>query len=145
MNEVKAGILLVFLFFCAVWDLKNKAIPVWLCLTGTAVVISTEFLSGKMNMAEIIGGVLIESFLLAVCKVTKGQIGPGDGIVFIITGISLGTQGNLLLLTGSLMLMFLYSAFFVCLKKINLKTRLPFLPFVFGAYILEMAMGLGSV
>lgn len=141
---IKTGILFLFLLICAVWDLRHKAIPLWVCLGGLASTAVWQFFTREMDMAGILGGILIGIFLLAAGTITKGQIGSGDGIVFIITGIVLGMRDNFLLLSGSLMISFLFSILLIFLKKINLKTRLPFLPFVFIAYVIELAARLES-
>lgn len=103
-------------------------------------VVLMEFLVKENSLLSIAGGILTGLFLLAASKITRGQIGSGDGIVFLITGISLGMERNFLLLLGSLFIAFLYSLILLLIKKTRWKDAIPFLPFVFAAYVLELVM-----
>ena len=156
--ELREIILFVFLIVASIWDLKEKRIPVWVfSLTAVLIVcldfgyLITELLS-RVDAAENIGIAGIESriliqklggmavglVLLAVSKLTGGEIGEGDGIAFLITGFTLGFRDNFLLLCEALLLSFVWSLIFIIAKKINLKTSLPFVPFVLIAFAIHI-------
>ena len=80
--------------------------------------------------------------LLIISKITA-QIGAGDGIVFIITGLGLGFWNNFWLLWEGLLLMAAVSLLLLLFQKINWKSKLPFLPFVLGAYIIGFVKDMG--
>ena len=67
--------------------------------------------------------------------VMERALGKGD---FLITGFSLGFENNFLLLLESLLLSFMWSLMLMLFKKINLKTSLPFLPFILTAFIIRV-------
>ena len=161
--ELKVLILLIFLVAASIWDLKERCIPVWVfSLTGIVIVfLELVFIlnemSGIMEEAEYaavavkqvmvtangiltvkLGGMAVGFALLVISKLTQGQIGEGDGITFLITGFSLGFGDNFLLLLEALLLSFAWSLVLMFMKKINLKTSLPFLPFVLTAFIIRM-------
>ncbi len=136
--ELDVIIVLIFLVAASVFDLKERAIPVWLFIIGITGAVVSNICLGSVIITEKIGGMLIGFVLLAISKLTDGQIGEGDGISFLITGIVLGFKDNFWLLTEALFLSFIWSLVFLLVKKINLKTRLPFLPFVLMAFGFEI-------
>ena len=73
----------------------------------------------NQSIYEMLTGVLAGSFILILSRLTKGRIGMGDGIIFMLTGLYLGLIDNLLLMCISfslagiwgLFLVFIYSIF----------------------------------
>lgn len=133
-------IIFLFLFLCGVLDWKDRQIPLWLCGLGSVVIILSEIVTKEFALDKILGGGLIGLFLLAAGKLTKGQIGSGDGIVFFIIGMALGGRKSFLLLIESLWIAFLFCLIALFIGKIKMKERIPFLPFVFVAYLLELVI-----
>lgn len=133
--EVNQIILWIYLLVGSVWDWKERKIPVWFCLLAAGGVVLAGFYQGDLCYAEKIGGVLIGVMLCIASKLTGGQIGMGDGITFLISGLAIGFESNFLLLFEALLLTFLWSLFSLVRRKINLKSRIPFLPFVLAAFI----------
>ena len=160
--ELREIILFVFLIVASIWDLKEKRIPVWVfSLTAGLIVcldfgyLITELLSvdgaegtkivteglagtGSRILIQKLGGMAVGLVLLAVSKLTGGEIGEGDGIAFLITGFTLGFRDNFLLLCEALLLSFVWSLILIIAKKINLKTSLPFVPFVLIAFAIHI-------
>ncbi len=137
---MKTIILVLFLLLCGFSDWKTRQVPLWLCGLGTVAIILCEILTKEFALNKIAGGVLIGLFLLSAGKVTKGQIGSGDGIVFLIIGVALGGRKSFLLFTESLCILFLFCMIGIFTGKIKMKQRLPFLPFVVAAYLLELVI-----
>lgn len=141
MEEVKA-VILVFLFVCSIWDLRKREIPVWFCIVGAILVLGIQMFKADMALGEMTAGIMIGISLLIISKITA-QIGAGDGIVFIITGLGLGFWNNFWLLWEGLLLMAAVSLLLLLFQKINWKSKLPFLPFVLGAYIIGFVKDMG--
>lgn len=139
-KKVTTLILLVFLFLCSVWDCKVRKIPLWLCHTSAFFIIICELLAKEIAFSKMLGGILVGLFLLGLTKITRGQIGLGDGIVFIVIGLGIGLKESFLLLLESLFLLFLFCLIGLIVKKIKIKQRIPFLPFVFSAYFLKLLL-----
>lgn len=135
---MKTGILLIFLFLCSLSDWKNRKISLYFCLVGGLAIIICELLTNEISLEKILGGILVGLFLLSLTKITRGQIGLGDGIVFLVIGVGLGLRESFLLLIESLCLLFLFCVIGLIVKKIKMKQRIPFLPFVFVAYLLKL-------
>ena len=159
--ELREIILFVFLIVASIWDLKEKRIPVWVfrltaililcldfgylitellscvdCVENTRIV--AERIAGSTILIHKLGGMAVGLVLLAVSKLTGGEIGEGDGIAFLITGFTLGFRDNFLLLSEALLLSFVWSLILIIVKKINLKTSLPFVPFVLIAFVIHI-------
>ena len=82
--------------------------------------------------------------LLMLSKMTEGAVGPGDGMLFFITGIYLGFWKNVMLLWGSLLLCSCWGIGLLAVRQIKWtagkRTEIPFLPFVLpvGIWILML-------
>lgn len=132
--------ILIFLGLCGIIDAKKKQLPcvlLWIGFIGICFLTIIEITSGSRSVWDSIGGVLVGLFLILFSKITSEQIGLGDGIIFIITGIGIGMISNFILLVNSLFLTCIISILLLALKKVNRKTTLPFTPFIFCSFILE--------
>ena len=90
---------------------------------------------------ERIAGLSIGFVLLILNRITRGQVGIGDGLIFCVTGISLGFYINSILLVYSLFIAAIFSCFYIIIKKVGRKTTIPLMPFVLivsmGVYFIE--------
>ena len=68
--------------------------------------------------------------------VTHESIGYGDGCLFVMTGLFLGFWENLVLLLLASVLAGIGAAVLLFFRKKKKKERIPFVPFVFTAYVL---------
>lgn len=158
-------IILLFLMSAAIFDWKTREIPVWIyILGGTEAVLwrinsMTAFSEGwkiekwiivlhgntdGLSFLEIAGGAFIGVILLMLSKMTEGAVGPGDGMLFFITGIYLGFWKNVMLLWGSLLLCSCWGIGLLAVRQIKWtagkRIEIPFLPFVLpvGIWILML-------
>lgn len=131
---------MLFLLLTSLWDWKTREVPLWLMFGGTAAILSYGAWQGRLSLPDMLGGMLVGVFLLAAGSISKGQVGAGDGIVFVITGMSLGFQENFLLLAGSFFLSSLFCLGLLAIKKVGGKERIPFLPFTFAAYLAQVLL-----
>lgn len=143
MKDILMGI---FLGGCAWTDGRRKEISlfwlaVWLVAGGIWLVAglwragfgSPEELLGRM------GGIVVGIFLLAASVLSHGQVGFGDGLVFLICGLFLDFwESSLLLLGGLLLLLGRFFVGFLCKKLTGGRKSLeeqPLMPYVFLAYV----------
>ena len=92
-------ILLLGLFGIAWMDYKTKLIDVrWLWLVGFVGVILLFVQNGIGAIGRVALGIVPGMLLLAFAWASNESIGFGDGWLFVVTGIFLGVQKNLLLL-----------------------------------------------
>ena len=89
-------------------------------------------------MLECIGGILIGGAFLGISKVTRGQIGIGDGLILCVTGLGLGIAKGMEMLLYGLLLAALFSAILLVRKVANRKMTIPFIPFLFVGYLITI-------
>ncbi len=146
---------LLFLGAAASYDWKYKEIPRWIYLAGgieailwrTAELFNLDFWMGseswmvflhgnntKLTLWEIVLGAMVGVVLLLISRAAEGEIGAGDGMLFLVTGIYMGFWKNVVLFLGSLVLCSICGIGYLVVKKIRWhegkRMELPFLPFV---------------
>ena len=134
-------VLFLWLLLCSWQDIKDQQISIILIAAGFVALFVVSLIQGQLALWERIAGVGIGFILLILNKVTRGQIGIGDGLIFCVIGISLGFIVNSILLIYSLFIAAIFSGLYMIIKKANRKTTIPFVPFIFiasmGVYFSE--------
>lgn len=83
-------------------------------------------------------GVLPGVGILILSLVLKGSIGKGDGYLLCISGLALGLKQNLSILFYGLFLAGGTAAVLLGLGKVKRDTKLPFVPFLLGGFVLTV-------
>lgn len=137
--QISAGgiIAAVFLILCAAIDIKSREIPVWIIILFGISAAAYIGICGQIQLVSIAYSLIPGASLLALSLCTKESIGYGDGWIVLILGIFTGVETCLLIVTAALIFSALSAAVLLMLKKVNGKSRIPFLPF--------LTMGLGVV
>lgn len=134
-QEISTWIVGGIIFLSAIKDLKRKEVSLWILGIGGIILSSLFIITANSNWMDRFLGALVGGALLGISKVTKEQIGIGDGLLFCITGIGIGFWHNISLLLYSLMLAAVFSIFMLCYKRTLKNQVIPFVPFVFLAYL----------
>lgn len=137
MEVIIMGITGSYLAVMAVIDRRRKEIPVIPGIFCLVVLALAQIVNGK-GWIHWVPGLLIGLFLYLVSKVTRGAIGEGDALVYLLTGIALGFFRNLELLICSLFLASIVSGFLLVFCRVGKKYRVPFVPFTALAYGMVM-------
>lgn len=134
--DIGIGVLLLFL---AIEDGKSRRVRCWMLAAGC--LLAAIGLCGCKNrdILDIVGGVGIGFFLLLIGKATRG-IGSGDAVVFIFLGMWMGWFQGFCVLAAAVFIAGIAAAGLKVIKKVGWKYRIPFLPFVFMAYVGVMAL-----
>lgn len=86
------------------------------------------------NLFNIFLSIGLGLILLLISKVTNGQIGNGDALLFIVTGIKLTLYENILLFAGGIFACGIFSVFILAAGTVkghnNRNFTLPFVPFL---------------
>ena len=123
-----------FVFLC-MDRLENRAGEPLLLLGGMAAVLLHLF-AQEESVFYLMTGMSVGIALLLYSLVTHESIGYGDGCLFVMTGLFLGIWENLVLLLLASVLAGIGSAVLLFFRKKKKKERIPFVPFVFTAYVL---------
>ena len=143
--EIKEKIALLFILICAVYDCKTKEIPVWIItLFGTIAIIIMAASGNKEDVMPVIYAFVPGAFLLLLSLCTKESVGYGDGFVVLVIGLLVGFAPCVSAVCAAFVLSGIFSFFLLILHRINVKSRLAYMPFlaaglgvvIFGKYIL---------
>lgn len=140
---MEIGCLMGALSLLAVEDLRIKKIPVIpLMLTGIVGMIF-HLVYWNRDIQDILGGISIGIVLYFISVITRGKIGKGDGVLFMVTGVYLGFWNNLILLWVACVMAGVVGAGMMVAFKKNKDYKLPFVPFVLLAALVMLMVGKG--
>jgi leader peptidase (prepilin peptidase)/N-methyltransferase len=134
--EYLAPILIgIWLLLCSYQDIRRKKINLLLILAGFIIIIVNSVFLRELTILNRMAGTIPGIILLALSYITRGQIGIGDGLIVIITGIGLGITQNTILLAYGLSGSAIFSIILLTLRLANRKKTIPFVPFIFMGYL----------
>lgn len=129
-----------FLGTAAYFDLRWKRIPRSVLAAGTIFALVCMLIQQKEIGWEFLWTVFPGIVLLFIAWGTRESIGYGDGISVLILGGMMGLRNCIWVLCISLLLLSLSGLFLYVLKKVNRKTKLPYVPFLFAAESISIAL-----
>ncbi|MBQ4425960.1 MAG: prepilin peptidase [Lachnospiraceae bacterium] len=145
---IRAGLFFLYLGALSREDLRRRAIPLSLLAAGAAggllqAVLQLYFLENTLAAAwaAFWPGVLPGAGLLLLAKITKGAIGPGDGLCFITFAFWIRIVPLFTLLFTALCLSALTGLALMIFRKKSRTDRLPFLPFTMAAALCLFLFG----
>lgn len=130
-------ILFLYLLLMSVYDIKKREIQIEISGIVAVVLAARQLyfvLQGDVSWLSAFAGVAVGVLIVVVSGITRGQIGIGDGIVFMISGMSLSFYENGVLLFLSLVVGSVSGVFLILSRHGGRKTILPFVPCVFIGY-----------
>lgn len=123
----------------SIQDLKRKSLSVLelsIALVAGTIVAVCSRISGVSMLSGILFGAVI--YVISCCS--REQIGKGDAILFIITGILLGGRGNLELFFIALVLAAVYAAWLLLVRHVGRKKTFAFVPFLAAAQLIRICL-----
>lgn len=136
-------LLFIYLLILSYDDIRSNKIPVFMLRIGLMAV-CTWILAGifiPMPPSEPVRRVmtaLLGAFpggLLLGLSLYSDKVGKGDGIVLMIIGATESCSFSMILICISCVGLAAVSGILMCFHKVNGKTRMPYIPFVTGAYV----------
>lgn len=122
---------LILIITQSIRDIKTHQISVvFVSLMGILGII-TYLPFAKLESLSIAFGMTIGLGVLIISFFTRQQIGYGDGLILIVTGILLGFRNNMALFLGALIYSAMVGLSLLVIRKADKKTELPFVPFMF--------------
>lgn len=131
-------VLLGALVMAAYRDYREK--KVYLCgmLLLASVGIFLHLLYRTPSLPDMLAGAGVGVVVIVIAALTGECIGIGDGVVLLASGIFLGFWRNLELFLTALFFAGCAALFLLVVKRRGRKYRLPFLPFVAVAYLIQL-------
>ena len=139
MEKVNLFIVGVYLIVMAVIDRRTKQIPVWPGVVCLAVIVSVHIMGG-MAWSDWLPGISVGVFLYAVSRVSRGRVGTGDALVYVVTGMALGFIRNVELLAASLFLASIAALVLVIVRRVGRNYAMPFVPFTAAAFVIVVCL-----
>jgi leader peptidase (prepilin peptidase)/N-methyltransferase len=124
----------VMLFYCGTKDFISRQISIVFVAGVSGFILMMYPFGFYLSFYNMGGGLLIGIVLIVISKITRGQIGLGDGLIFCTTGLGLGFWPNLCLLLYSLTMAAAFSGFLFLIRKKDKVYTIPFVPFVCVGY-----------
>jgi leader peptidase (prepilin peptidase)/N-methyltransferase len=131
-------VLLAALFAMAMIDYRKHTVMVYLAVCIAVIGVLLRIAFNEIEIYDTLAGASIGAALLIISYITGGKVGAGDGIVFVTTGIFLGFWQNMELLMVSLWMASLVALFLLIFGRKSRGAKIPFIPFVFTAYVVML-------
>lgn len=128
-----------YLAIMAVIDRRKKEIPILPGMVCILAVVLAQILNhtGWLYWSS---GLMVGVFLYLVSRLTRGAVGEGDALVYLLTGAALGFFRNLELLMLSLLFSSIVAGFLILFRRVGRKYKIPFVPFTAIAYGVVMIL-----
>lgn len=136
MSQIMCGLL----GMCAWEDIRKKKVKMSLLAAVGAVAIAARLLEGWQNGENLVGQMALGILFLVLAACTKA-VGAADGVLICATGIFLGFYDNLLLVASAVFGAAVYALILIIWKKKSRKYEIPFIPFLFLAYLWVVLYG----
>lgn len=128
-------------------DLCYRKVPIWLMAVGTVAAVGfalCRYLAGAggweglERLQRLPYDLAPGGILLAVSMIT-GKTGLADGIVLLATGLFLEPGSGFAVFSLSLFILALFSVALLLMGKAGRNTKVPYLPFLWLACVIQMA------
>lgn len=130
--------MLALLMLCAAEDFKKKEVTItYIMLFGIGGLVLHMF-SPNCSIYSMLFGILLGVAVAAVSFLSRGNIGMGDGVLLMVTGIYLGGFENLRLFLTGLLLTAVWALMLILVKRKNKKEQIAFVPFLLAAYVIML-------
>lgn len=130
--------LLAVLAVSAYRDWREKQIYLYLPVGALILGLIWHLVCQERALEDMLLGAVVGLVMLIIGKVTGEAIGIGDGMMLVVSGVFLGFWGNMCLLMTALLLVGCVALLLIVIGKKGKDYRLPFLPFLLVAYLLQL-------
>lgn len=139
MNQFVVYIPVGILLIISSWtDIKRKMISGVVLWIFSVLGILLNLIFRCNSVLSVIGGIMVGIITIGISRLTKGEIGLGDGLLLCVTGLFVGFYINLELFFIALFMAAVWGIVLIVLRKAGRKTEVPFVPFMLMAYIVIM-------
>lgn len=141
LQLVSECMLLLGLAFASFEDIHTGRISLLTLIILMPAGLVLQLIDGKYELYELLLGSCLGGILLIISLLSKGSLGIGDSLIFVVSGVFLGLCNNLILLLISLGISAVASIILMITLKLKGKSRIPFLPFILSGYICLLLLG----
>lgn len=132
-------ILYIYLILCTITDIRTRRINLKLCILFLSLGIFVHIFFIKPDILILIYNLIPGIFLLIISLLTKGAVGSGDAVIFIIMAFYMDSTLILTILFFSLLAASIFSIILL-IKKYSRKYSLPFAPFITVGFTISILL-----
>ncbi|MBE5922519.1 MAG: hypothetical protein E7269_07190 [Lachnospiraceae bacterium] len=140
IEKINLVIQMVLWAYIAWKDLKTKEISLKYCIF-LAVIGCVTAIYSKTSVLELLSGASIGILFLVVAYLSGERIGYGDGMCITAMGLWQGGTRLVFILCLTMLAIVIVGGALLVLKKVTKKSRLPMMPFVYGALCVLVISG----
>ncbi len=130
-----AGMLLYLSFE----DIRKKTIPVIPMMLWGIVGVCLHLYYGRLSATVMAAGLIPGAAAYILSLLSHEKIGKGDAVLLMVTGVYMGFWGNIFMLWIGLVLAAMGGVVAVTMFRKTRSYELPFVPFLFAAFLLMIA------
>lgn len=135
---IKCIALIGFLGFFTYEDIKEKQISnkILVAMLIVGVILACVTFNTSVIISSFVCALFTGAITYLTSLISRGGLGKGDVILLTITALFIGDLSMVYIVFLSLLAMFLFTIVALLLKKINVKSKLPYVPFLLIGTIL---------
>ena len=135
---IKCIALIGFLGFFTYEDIKEKQISnrILIAMLIVGVIFTCVSFNTSVIVSSFVCALITGAITYLTSLISRGGLGKGDVILLTITALFIGDLSMVYIVFLSLLAMFLFTIVALLLKKINVKSKLPYVPFLLIGTIL---------
>lgn len=136
--KIESVVLLGVLAVTAYRDWKEQKVYLYIPLIAGIAGLLLHIFFAEQTVWEVLAGVLVGALVVLIAYVSQERVGMGDGIMLMVSGIFLGFWRNVELFFTALLMVGLVALFLLVVKRKGRNYRVPFLPFLLAAYLVQL-------
>lgn len=139
LGKMLSIVIVIMLLIMGVIDIKKNAVPLWLLITFFTIAVGIRIIinidgNQKFEIKQLIF-IICFMILTFFISVWGQMLGLADMMVFGMLAVLVGEKRTLEVFLISLFLVSIIAGILLILRRVRAKDRIPFLPFVFLAYL----------
>ena len=132
----------LYLLTVSIFDIREKTIPIWYLAAGGLLMgagMVYGIIAGEITWHQPLLGMAPGVLLLLVARGTE-KMGYGDGLVLMMIGGMVGYRGSFVILCLGSFLAAIVCVVLLAIRKVKRHSRIPYVPFLTGAYLLYVGI-----
>lgn len=141
-------LLVTFIFLLivfSIYDIRTMHLPIWIVSINILIsilAIALDVMKGKRSLTDygltlfLTVIILMTSVFFKILKIEA--IGFGDGLIMISINLCFGAENAIVIFCISFLLSAIISGVLMVIKKVNRKTRIPFVPFLTTGTLIQL-------
>lgn len=131
---------LVFLGVCTVTDAREQKVYSAVCYINILLSILIHVVLKDISYLNVVIGIIMGLLLIGISYITKESIGKGDGMVVLVLGCIMGGSVAMQSTFWGALICMMMSVIGIILGRVKLKSRIPFVPFLFVGEIITLIL-----